>query len=413
MLPGLCPIPCSSQLNLFKMTPKLLVFDTHPVQYRVPIWQIMEETRPGSIHVAYASDCSVIGHADPEFGISFGWDIPMLQGYAYTILHNEKGVPLAGWDSLTGKGVRNTIKNIQPSAILLTGLNYKFDLVAYLEAWRLGIPVWLRCETQDDALERSKIKACYRSFIYRKTYLALDKVFYIGHLNKMHYLRHQISSYKLKPAFYGTPDLFNKMTKEEKNLIRSKARILANISPNALVVGFSGKFITKKNPDLLFDLLKFLPEPIKNRIHLYFMGSGALQPDLEAAAKQAERLYGIKTHFAGFVNQSQLVPHYLSIDILILPSRKMGETWGLVANEAMQAGCAVIVSDAVGCGPDFSSWERFRTFPVGDAAALAKNVTVMAKLEREFEWAKEKLSAYTIDATVMSLLKELEALHKP
>jgi len=30
---------------------------------------------------------------------------------------------------------------------------------------------------------------------------------------------------------------------------------------------------------------------------------------------------------------------------MVLPSRRAGETWGLVVNEALQAGCAVIVSE--------------------------------------------------------------------
>lgn len=390
------------------MTPKLLVFDTHPVQYRVPIWQKMEELKPGSVHVVYASDCSVIGHADNEFGITIGWDIPMLKGYPHSILNCEKGVPLSSWGSLTGEGVTSMINKINPSAVLLTGLNYRFDLIAYLAARKSGIPVWLRCETQDYALKRSKFKEIYRLLIYSIAYRALNKIFYIGELNKLHYIRHQISPVRLKPAYYGTKDLFIDMTTSQKNLIRTRTRLFAGINLNSVVIGFSGKFITKKNPEILFEMLASLPQDLQKRVHLYFMGAGALQPQLEAMAAEAYGKYGIKTNFTGFVNQSQLAPHYLTMDMLILPSRRMGETWGLVANEAMQAGCSVVVSDAVGCGSDFSSWERFRIFPSGDAAALAEKVADLAKYNREFDWAKQKLESYSIDATVASLLKELK-----
>ena len=47
---------------------KLIVFDSHPVQYRVPIWKSIEKNNPGTIHVVYASDCSVKGHVDSGFG---------------------------------------------------------------------------------------------------------------------------------------------------------------------------------------------------------------------------------------------------------------------------------------------------------------------------------------------------------
>jgi len=50
----------------------------------------------------------------------------------------------------------------------------------------------------------------------------------------------------------------------------------------------------------------------------------------------------------------------------------MHEPWGLVVNEAMNAGKAVIVSDQVGCGPDLvRNGENGYTFPCGDIPALA------------------------------------------
>ena len=92
------------------------------------------------------------------------------------------------------------------------------------------------------------------------------------------------------------------------------------------------------------------------------MESGPLEPEMKVLSDEADKKYGVKSFYSGFINQSQLAGHYLAMDIMVLPSRRMGETWGLVANEAMQAGCGVIVSDAVGCSEDFKSWERFRVF---------------------------------------------------
>ena len=55
--------------------------------------------------------------------------------------------------------------------------------------------------------------------------------------------------------------------------------------------------------------------------------------------------------------------------MLVLPS--VFEPWGLVINEAMNAGRAVVVSDQVGCGPDLvRSGENGYVFPAGDIAGL-------------------------------------------
>ena len=43
---------------------------------------------------------------------------------------------------------------------------------------------------------------------------------------------------------------------------------------------------------------------------------------------------------------------YQSADVFVIPSQGPGETWGLSVNEAMAAGCAVLVSDKCGCHAD-------------------------------------------------------------
>jgi len=389
------------------MSNKLVVFDSHPVQYRSPIWQAIEEMKPGNLHVVYASDCSVRGHIDKGFGQSVTWDEPMLAGYSNTILNCEKGTPLSGWGSITGKGVKKIIETEKPSAILLTGLNYKYDLVAYLHALLKGIPVWLRCETQDEAVIRSGFKAIVRSIIYKIGYSGLNKVFYIGELNKQHYLNHLVKPFRLKPALYGTVNRFTNFNNAEKKEIRNKARQIAKIDDDDFVIGFSGKFIPKKDPLILFEMLEHLPVAVREKVHFYFMGSGELENELKDLAAAALTKYNINTFFAGFVNQSQLASHYLAMDLMILPSRRMGETWGLVANEAMQAGCGVIVSDAVGCNANFKTMDRFRVFKERNAVELATSVVELHQFPRDFDWANQQLTAYSIATTADAIINEI------
>ena len=55
--------------------------------------------------------------------------------------------------------------------------------------------------------------------------------------------------------------------------------------------------------------------------------------------------------------------------VFVLPSRH--EPWGLIVNEVMNAGRAVIVSDEVGCQPDLvEDGVEGCVFPAGDVAAL-------------------------------------------
>ena len=394
------------------MNSTLLVFDSHPVQYRVPVWQTVETICPGCIHVIYASDCSVRGFEDEQFGKKITWDEPLLSGYSSSILNCEKGKPLSGWRSLTGAGVSREIRSHRPTAILLTGINYQFDLAVYYEALKRGIPVWLRCESQDEAFNRGKIKSGLRGIFYRMIYTGIAKFFYIGKFNRSHYLAHGVSEQKLLPAHYCTVDRFGQMNSYSKKELCSQARNNAGVKEDGLVIGFSGKFISKKTPALLFEMLPYLSSDFLKKLTLYFIGSGELENDLKQRAKKAKDKYNVNVFFTGFVNQTKLPEHYLAMDILILPSQRMGETWGLVANEAMQAGCGVVVSDAVGCSADFKDWERFRVFKENDAADLATNVLSLAEMKRDFDWAKKKLKDYSIESAAQSLANELFCNYK-
>jgi glycosyltransferase involved in cell wall biosynthesis len=119
----------------------------------------------------------------------------------------------------------------------------------------------------------------------------------------------------------------------------------------------------------------------------------------------------MQTIFAGFINQSAIRDFYAATDILVLPSRRTGEAWGLVVNEALQAGCAVVISEAVGCAREFGGWERVEIIPVGDATALAGAVERLAVFPRELGWAREGMKAYSTSTAAEALAREIRLLH--
>ena len=81
--------------------------------------------------------------------------------------------------------------------------------------------------------------------------------------------------------------------------------------------------------------------------------------------------------FLGFANQTQLPAIYKSADVMVLPSEY--EPFGVVVNEAMCCGCAVIASDRVGAGRDLVApvWPEF-IFPCGDIDALSDILAAVA-----------------------------------
>jgi glycosyltransferase involved in cell wall biosynthesis len=385
----------------------LLIVESHPVQYRAPVYARLQEISPGSVHVVYASDFSVCGGRDSGFGQSLAWDTNLLAGYPSTVLRSDLTQAPSDWNALDGRGLWELIRRLRPDAILLNSLNYRYDAVAYAAAWLQNSQVWMRCETQDHAFPRSWLKNLIRSAYYRLLYAGIMQAFPIGRLNREHWIRHGLRPRQLREANYCTPDRAAPLSLQERERRRQSRRNQLGLGPHQLLVAFFGKLIAKKDPALLLEAVPYLSETIRHRLSLLYVGSGELQKELEVQAVTVEVRDGITTHFAGFVNQSVLLDWYLAADVVVLPSRRAGETWGLVVNEALQAGCCVVVSEAVGCSADFGSWERFRTIPVGSAPHLADALTELVSYARSFDWAAEGLKAYSIEAAAQALATAL------
>ncbi|WP_413745277.1 glycosyltransferase [Synechococcus sp. MIT S9501] len=104
------------------------------------------------------------------------------------------------------------------------------------------------------------------------------------------------------------------------------------------------------------------------------------------------------------MNQKDLVNYYLASDVVVLPSRRSGETWGLVVNEALQVGCSVVVIEGVGCGSDFVDLESFLMISIGSALKLGEELSDLFLYSRSFDWASVSLEKYSIDAASQPLV---------
>lgn len=391
------------------MVNKVYIFDSHPVQYKAPVYQAMARMAPGLFEVIYATDASVrAGHVDREFGQAVAWDTPLLQGYDFRVLNSEHGVPLRGPRSLTGRGVWSLMKQERPQAIMLTQSYYLFDHAAYLSAMALRVPILIRQETQDAMLagERSVLKSTVRRLAYRALYAPVRHAFVFGHLNRQHLRRHGFAESQLSTAHFSVVDAVSHLSTDDKQARRTAARERYGIAADKVVIGFFGKLIDIKNPGLIIEAIAQLPAVVRQRLHLMWVGAGRLQAQTEAQAAELEAATGVRSSFCGFINQSGLPDHYLACDIVVLPSRR--EAWGLVINEALHAGCAVVMSDTVGCQHEFGHWSRSRVFPEGRAVALAEALASLVDLPRDFDWASAGMQAYTTEAAARAMVRVMK-----
>lgn len=378
---------------------KLIIIDSHPVQYRVPIYRELAAqlaANDASLHVIYGSNSSVRGAMDAGFGQSVTWDEPMLEGYDYEFLAGAETTSPGSFNSISGAGIEHRIRLLNPDAIFLNGISYRLFIRALITARRLGIPVWLRSETQDHAFARSRWKSLIRKVIYRIAYSQISHFFPIGQLNAAHYRAHGVRDDQMTFCRYCVVDRFE-ASADDLATRRQAKRSDLGIADKQTVVMFSGKLIEKKYPAVLIEAWQRLPKQRQKEFMLLFVGSGEQQAELTTRANAC----GAPAIFAGFVNQSEIADYYLASDAVILPSRQMGETWGLVANEALLAGKPVILSENAGSSVDFKDFLGVQVVdPNPDSVASA---FMNLATQPQCEVIRNQMRNYTVQAAATAI----------
>ena len=148
---------------------------------------------------------------------------------------------------------------------------------------------------------------------------------------------------------YAVDNEFFRTAAERARPHRERLRAELGLQPGRAVILFASKMQPhKRAADLLEAYARLSPDTAAEpAAYLVFAGDGEERARLE---RRARALKWDSIRFIGFRNQSELPALYDLCDVFVLPSEH--EPWGLVVNEAMNAGKPVIVSDRVGAGPD-------------------------------------------------------------
>jgi glycosyltransferase involved in cell wall biosynthesis len=191
---------------------------------------------------------------------------------------------------------------------------------------------------------------------------------------------------------------------DKKKIELRKALGLENERP---VVLFVGKLLECKRIFDLFDAFVKASISIRPKPCLIYIGDGELKGRL---LRRIKALGDDTVKFLGFRNQKELPAFYALCDVFALTSSS--ETWGLVVNEAMNAGKAIIVSDHVGCGYDLvQHGVNGFVFPSGDVEALTgslKKVLSSRDLQKKMgERSMEMIAGWSYGESIQGIRKAL------
>jgi glycosyltransferase involved in cell wall biosynthesis len=373
---------------------RLTVAMTHPAQYGAPWFRhIAARCADIDLTVLYAIEPAP-GQQAVGFGGAFRWDVPLTEGYRCRVIRPARHVDALSSDRFRGVDVPEigrAIRDTDPDVVLVPGWHSITLLRAVGACRRRRIPVLYR----GDSHLGSAPGGWRRPLWTGRTWLLLrlfSAYLSVGHRAGEYLRRFGIGPSRIFPSPHAVDnDFFARSAAPHRQpAARAAARASWGLDARDFVVLFVGKLEpAKRLADLIRAMARLAPGS-----SLLVVGGGERDASCRA---EAARL-GVRTGWAGFLNQSELGRAYAAADCLALPSER--ESWGLVVNEAMATGVPCVVSDRVGCAPDLvRPGETGESFAMGDVSDLAAALgRIRARADGGHDWAPacvERASAHS------------------
>lgn len=379
------------------MRSSLLIFDTHPIQYRAPVFRELLKKLP-QLKVVFFNPAfngnqwwfqEVDKIPKQEFGL------PLEEGYPNQMLRT-RSLNLAQ----KVKTLNRVLEENRPQAVLVYGY-YQVEhwILRVLCAWR-KTPLLFVGETFDwrGSFFRKKMKRVLVKYFFNQ----VSAFIAIGKRTVNYYLQWGVPLSKIVQAKYCTDGAPFVLSETEASACREATRKQLGIPSNAFILLFVGRLFDRKRPR---DLLKIHQQLVsEGTVHTVFVGNGELSEALKAEARGMSQV-----HFLGFKNQREIKNFYYAADLLVVPSDF--ETWGLVVNEAFSCSLPALVTDQCGVAGDLVITEETGdVYPVGDCEAASKKIRrLIADRSLAKKWGSNArslvLNSYQPEQFASSILK--------
>lgn len=324
---------------------RVLHIISHPTQYYSPLLKLISQNSDIDLSVLYYWD-----KTDKNFDVGFKqevkWDVPLLEGYHAEYLADHAKKPsafsklMALWKIIDPK---------KYDIAWVHGYTDIYMIAAILFAKIKRLKVFTRGDsTLFPDSKKFPLKMVKRHCFFRLLNLFVDRFLAAGTANKNFYMTFGIPKKKIFICGYSVDnDLFKKTFENNQEKVVELKKSLSLDSQRPIIL-YMGKFTHQKCVVDLIDAYSALSQNNQEPWpYLVLVGTGELWEAMQA--KITEKNWG-SARFIGFKNQTELPDFYALGDVLV--TMGVHEKWGLVVNEAMNAGCAIIASDHLGCVPD-------------------------------------------------------------
>jgi glycosyltransferase involved in cell wall biosynthesis len=296
--------------------------------------------------VFFCCDWGIRQYADPEFGTSFSWDVPLLEGYDYEFLPIARRPARLTFWSLDNPSVGEALDRFDPHLVQVFGYAHRTNWRAAGWARTSRTPLLIYSDSNVRARTASW-KALTKRAVVSQFYRRVDGALYVGDNNKAYHRRYGIPEERLFAGVYPVDRQRLLSRVPDRANVRIALRRRLGIPDDAFVVMFCGKYSARKRP---VDLVAAAWAAAQSGLPVWslLVGEGAERSAIEEFRRRNHVTNAVLT---GFVNQSSIPEYYATSDAIAVTSAY--DPHPLVVTEAACFGLPVIVSDRVGCiGPN-------------------------------------------------------------
>ncbi len=325
-----------------------------PAPYRLPVYELLAATPGIELRVFFCSG----REPDRE------WDLDPLR--VPHVFLRERFLTWAGRFIHTNPDVWPRLREFAPEVVVTTGFNPTHLIAFALARLRGARHVAMTDGTADSEAALSAVHRWLRRVVYARSQA------FVGAGE---------GSFALYRSF-GVADraLFKSHLCANNAAFAAAQRVARDVD-----LVFSGRFVAGKSPLFAIDVAARVGQRLGRRAVLLMLGSGELEGEMRRAADESRAWADVR--FGGFARQADLPPHYARSRLLLFPT--VGDTWGVVANEACAAGVPVIVSPHAGVAGDLvRDGQNGRVLPLvpqawaDAAAALLADETGWQRMSR-------------------------------
>lgn len=288
------------------------------------------------------------------------------QGVAQRDRRDESDINAVFFDSGQSTGERNKLSNQLDNlrrgrrifeyfkannvkAAVILGYNDLGILRLYQRCKRAGIKTFLWSDSNAAGDRAAGLKRTLKGAIIRHVASRTDAVLVCGSLGKAFYTSYGVPESKVIYSPYE-PDYHQIRALPQAVIDDTRAKF--KLDPNRRRFVFCGRLVRIKRPDLVISAFVNIANE-RPDWDLLIIGDGEMRAELEAAVPEELKHRVTLTGFLG--EQAEVSALYRLSDVLLHPCEI--EPWGLIINEAVAAGLAVVTTTACGAGVELVETE--------------------------------------------------------